>query len=265
MLDENIEDNVTIEDNITDENKNSSNTLSIENVEYVLLDNEGKSISGNICLNINNIEYKNDNYIPIEGLEIELYKAQNLNFPLDKIIPDSKGFYEFTNLDLDDYILKLNLPNNYTLIYEEDEYFKNKNLLISNKINNKEKINIPINLKKLFCVKGVIFLDKSNTGIYNKESIGINGIKISLLDENDNVIKETKSRKFLSIDGLFEFDNLESSTYKITINIEDGIDFSVPRYNLEFGSKAAKIFSGIKCIISDHDLLNAYIGLVYIN
>ena len=67
--------------------------------------------------------------------------------------------YEFKNLDVDDYILKLYLPNNYELLEENDKNFINKQLLISKKINNQNNIDIPIKLKKTFSVKGVVFLE----------------------------------------------------------------------------------------------------------
>ena len=217
---------------LEDEN---DNTTKIENEEDTL-----GIISGNVLVNINNKDYEKDNYIPVDGLEIELYNYKNLNAPIDKVKPDNQGFYEFKNLDVDDYILKLYLPNNYELLEENDKNFINKQLLISKKINNQNNIDIPIKLKKTF----------------------INGIKISLLDEEDKLIKQTTTKKFLSIDGFFDFNNLDSNVYKIVLKIEDGIAFTPPKYDIEFGSKASKTFSGIKCKVSDHDLDNAYIGVI---
>lgn len=219
-------------------------------------------ISGNVLVNINNQNYEKDSYTPIDDLEIELYSYEDLNVPIDKVKPDDKGYYEFKNIDTGNYLLKLYLPNNYELLEENDENFTNKQLLISRKINNENNIDIPIKLKKTFNVKGVVFLDKSQSSTYDKGSIGINGIKVSLLDEDDNLIKEATSEKFLSIDGFFNFTNLNPNTYKIVIKIEDGIAFTPPKYDLEFGSKASKTFSGIKCNVTDHDLDNAYIGVV---
>ena len=93
---------------LEDEN---DNTTKIENEEDTL-----GIISGNVLVNINNKDYEKDNYIPVDGLEIELYNYKNLNAPIDKVKPDNQGFYEFKNLDVDDYILKLYLPNNYDLL-----------------------------------------------------------------------------------------------------------------------------------------------------
>lgn len=239
----------TIEDNI------------IENEEDILKE-PCNVISGNVLININNENYEKDNYPPVEGLEIELYNYENLNTPIEKVKPDDKGFYKFENIDIGNYILKLYLPNNYELLEENDENFINKKLLISRKINNENNINIPIKLKKTLNIKGVIFLDKSQSSTYDKGSIGINGIKVSLLDEEDTLIQETISEKFLSIDGFFNFTNLDPNMYKIVIKIEDGIAFTPPKYDLEFGSKASKTFSGIKCKLTDHDLDNAYIGVI---
>ena len=136
---------------LEDEN---DNTTKIENEEDTL-----GIISGNVLVNINNKDYEKDNYIPVDGLEIELYNYKNLNAPIDKVKPDNQGFYEFKNLDVDDYILKLYLPNNYELLEENDKNFINKQLLISKKINNQNNIDIPIKLKKTFSVKGVVFLE----------------------------------------------------------------------------------------------------------
>ena len=201
---------------LEDEN---DNTTKIENEEDTL-----GIISGNVLVNINNKDYEKDNYIPVDGLEIELYNYKNLNAPIDKVKPDNQGFYEFKNLDVDDYILKLYLPNNYELLEENDKNFINKQLLISKKINNQNNIDIPIKLKKTFSVKGVVFLDKSQSSTYDKGSIGINGIKISLLDEEDKLIKQTTTKKFLSIDGFFDFNNLDSNVYKIVLKIEDELE-----------------------------------------
>ena len=136
---------------LEDEN---NDTTKIENEEDTL-----GIISGNVLVNINNKDYEKDNYIPVDGLEIELYNYKNLNAPIDKVKPDNQGFYEFKNLDVDDYILKLYLPNNYELLEENDKNFINKQLLISRKINNQNNIDIPIKLKKTFSVKGVVFLE----------------------------------------------------------------------------------------------------------
>ena len=250
-----LEEQVEIIDVILEDE--NDNTTKIENEEDTL-----GIISGNVLVNINNKDYEKDNYIPVDGLEIELYNYKNLNAPIDKVKPDNQGFYEFKNLDVDDYILKLYLPNNYELLEENDKNFINKQLLISKKINNLNNIDIPIKLKKTFSVKGVVFLDKSQSSTYDKGSIGINGIKISLLDEEDKLIKQTTTKKFLSIDGFFDFNNLDSNVYKIVLKIEDGIAFTPPKYDIEFGSKASKTFSGIKCKVSDHDLDNAYIGVI---
>ncbi len=253
--DENIEtiDINLEEDTILDKNINSSEDA---------LNGSCGIISGNILVNINNQDYEKENYTPIDGLEIELYKSDDLNIPIAKIKPNDTGFYEFKNIDVDNYILKLSLPSGYELLEENDENFINKELLISNKVNNENNIDIPIKLKKVFDIKGVVFLDKSKSSTYDKESIGINGVKISLLDENDNIIKETTSEKFLSIDGFFKFTHLESKVYRVVLKVEDGISFTTPRYDLEFGSKASKSFSGIKCKVTDHDLNNAYIGVI---
>ena len=121
---------------LEDEN---DNTTKIENEEDTL-----GIISGNVLVNINNKDYEKDNYISVDGLEIELYNYKNLNAPIDKVKPDNQGFYEFKNLDVDDYILKLYLPNNYELLEENDKNFINKQLLISKKINNLNNIDIPI-------------------------------------------------------------------------------------------------------------------------
>ncbi|WP_291736655.1 hypothetical protein [Clostridium sp.] len=62
---------------LEDEN---DNTTKIENEEDTL-----GIISGNVLVNINNKDYEKDNYIPVDGLEIELYNYKNLN-KLENII-----------------------------------------------------------------------------------------------------------------------------------------------------------------------------------
>lgn len=225
----------------------------------------GGNIYGNICIDMNDTNYEEDTYIYLDDLTLELYRISNLNELVESIKTDKKGFYVFNNLIIDDYIIKINLPDDYILCKKDSNSLLNEKILISDKINNSNDINIPIKIKKLFKIKGVVFLDKSKTSIYNKESIGVNGIDVSLYDESDNLVQKTKSIKLLSMGGFFEFNNLESKTYKITITTEEGINFSPPRYDLEYGSKASKNFSGIKCNISDHDLDSAYIGLIYNN
>lgn len=234
-------------------------TIPTENNSY------GGTIAGNICININNNTYEGDTYIYLDDLTLDLYRVNNLSELVKSVKTDKKGFYEFNDITIDDYIIKINLPPEYILCEKDSNSLLNENILISDKINNLNDVNIPIRLKRLFKIKGVIFLDKSKTSIYNKESIGVNGINVYLYDEYDNLVQETKSIKFLSMGGFFEFNNIEPKTYKITITTEEGINFSPPRYDLEFGSKASKNFSGIKCNISDHDLDSAYMGLIYNN
>lgn len=255
VIDVVLEEDVVLEGSIAEENFNNEDTLNVPI----------NTISGNVSVNINTKNYEKDNYIPVNDLEIELYKADNLNTPVTKTKPNDKGFYEFKDIDIDNYILKLNLPSGYELLEDNDENFINKNLLVSNKINNEENIDIPIKLNKVFNIKGVVFLDKSKSSTYDKDSVGINGVKVSLMDEESNLIKEATSEKFLSIDGFFEFTNLEPKMYQIVLKVEEGIDFTVPRYDLEFGSKASKSFSGIKCKVTDHDLNNAYIGIISVS
>lgn len=251
--------------------ESEANNIEVEYVEEVDTDEPrenssyGGTISGNISINIHDKAYEGDTYIYLDDLTLDLYRASNFNELVKSVKTDKKGFYEFKNLIVDDYIIKINLPSAYKLCEKDSNSLLNKDILISDKINNLNNVNIPIKLKRLFKIKGVVFLDKSKTSIYNKESIGVNGINVSLYDESDRLVQETKSMKFLSMGGFFEFNNLEPKTYKITITTEEGINFSPPRYDLEFGSKASKNFSGIKCNISDHDLDSAYIGLVYNN
>lgn len=236
------------------------------NIHVPVQDNSyGGSISGSICINIHDKAYEGATYLYLDDLTLDLYRVSNFSELVKSVKTDEKGFYEFKDLTVDDYIIKINLPSEYKLCEKDNDSLLNKDMLISDKINNLNDINIPIKLKRVFKIKGVVFLDKSKTSIYNKESIGVNGINVSLYDEFDKLVQETKSIKFLSMGGFFEFSNLEPKTYKITITTEDGINFSPPRYDLEFGSKASKNFSGIKCNISDHDLDSAYIGLIYNN
>lgn len=263
---ENEEINVNVDDLNSEIKILKEADTCLEETDKCLNDkNNGGTISGNITINIDNIDYKEDTYIYIDDLELDLYKINNLNEIVQSIKTNEQGFYEFKNIPSDDYIIKVNTPMKYKLYEKNDNSLINEKSLMSDKINNENDVNIPIKFKKVFEIKGIVFLDKPKTSIYGKESVGINGIKIFLYDENDNLIKETKSNKFLSIDGYFEFTNLESQIYKVVVNTEDGIDFSSPRYNLEYGSKASKNFSGIKCNLRDHDLTSAYIGLIYNN
>ena len=218
-------------------------------------------ILGTVWCDINNNSIKDPDDTTLKNIEIELYSKDNLQTPISTAITDDEGHYEFTNIKLDSYMLKVKLPSNYNLLEKSNYSSINTKTLLSDIIyNDTNDINILIGLTKCFSIRGIAFLDSYNSGIYEEHYKGINELPITLYDNYNNVVCSTTTSSFMFLDGCFQFTNLSPGRYKIVFNIPDRIAISNPKYSY-YGSKANPNTNAIIFNITDHDIINAFVGL----
>lgn len=229
-------------------------------------------ISGTIFLDNNDNDSKNDtenmfkyeDNIFLEDINAKLYNANNPKTPLVNTPLNENGYFEFKNIDLDYYFIKVILPNsNYMLIENENYSQVSSNTLLSKIIYNNEEssTNMLISLKKCFTISGIIFFDKDNNFAYNNFSTGINNIHLTLYDESNNVLCSTTTSKFAFLHGYYEFKNLLPGKYKIIAHVPSKLKITNKPSNnssvFEVNSKSRSIVVNI----TNEDISNIFIGI----
>lgn len=115
--------------------------------------------------------------------------------------------------------------------------------------------------EKLYKISGVVFLDKYMNSLYEKDSKGINNIKLSLYDKDNNLIAVTTSKKVFHISGYYEFSNIPQGKYKITVSVPYSMDVSEQCLQYYYGSKINPKNNSVLIIVNDKDIIDTFIGL----
>lgn len=134
-------------------------------------------------------------------------------------------YYSYPYLKGDKYSLtpddykKVNSPNNSITI---GDY---KSVLLEKITDNFKDINqdSDIDVNNLSSIGGKVWHDTNGNGMQEDNETLIEGIEVDLLDEDKNVIKNTKTDVF----GRYEFNDLDKGNYYIKINKPDGFNLSI--------------------------------------
>lgn len=128
-----------------------------------------------------------------------------------------------------------------------------------------KKNNPPVkNTGESFKICGIAFLDQYQSSIYKKRNKGINNIEISLYDQNNKLIATAITKKFLDINGYYEFNNIPSGKYKILISVPYDMEVSRQLLQYSYGSKINPKSNSVIVIVSDKDITDAFIGLYFL-
>lgn len=238
--------------------KNNSNCR--QNKKQKAIEKESYPISGVVYLDINNDNVKDKGDIYLENIQVELYTYDNLKKPFRIQLTDSNGYYEFKDIELNKYYIRIKVPNGYGLL-EKGEYSNiSPKTLISDRIyNNKEGINIIVGLRKLFKILGVVFWDYNRNCSYENVDSGINNIIMKIYNEKNKLIDLTVTGKNKFFNGYFEFDNLAPGRYRIEFECIEGLKVCKPRKTY-YGSKANPISNSIKINLKNKDIETAFVG-----
>ncbi len=148
-----------------------------------------------------------------------------------KVLKESRsnkdGHYSFNNLSPDNYTLKIELESGFVLSPQEsisdeskDSDFDQKTL--STKVitlkSGENNQNIDAGVYALGKIGDRVWLDTDADGIQDKDEKGIANIKVTLLDQDRKVVKETNTDN----KGLYNFIGLKPAKYKVKFNIPNG-------------------------------------------
>ncbi|SFC90458.1 SdrD B-like domain-containing protein [Clostridium uliginosum] len=218
-------------------------------------------ISGSVWLDLNNNGIKDKKDIVLKDIEIELFSTDNLANPISTVKTDYKGYYEFKDIKLNNYFIKVKLRDNYKVVNKGEYSSINCKTLLSDIIcNDRENKNILIGLKKYFKLCGVAFFNYYDTPLYEKYSEGINNLDIDIYDKDNNIIDSTTTSKYMILDGYYEFNNLSPGVYKMVFKVPKNLQMIKPINNNFFESKTNKLTNKIIVNIPNKNVVSAFIG-----
>ncbi|WOO88924.1 SdrD B-like domain-containing protein [Mollicutes bacterium LVI A0078] len=160
----------------------------------------GYSEVGTIAGNVYDDEDYNFTYeagvdIDVEGLDVELYLASDESTPIMTTTTNSSGYYEFKDLEANDYVVKFqslaDLEGFYvpeadgSLILDNNGYQAHRNVTLAY---GEDKLHENAGKSETIILTGITFEDMIADGIYNpEEDILIPGVEVELLDETGNI------------------------------------------------------------------------------
>lgn len=113
-------------------------------------------------------------------------------------------------------------------------------------------------------INGIVFLDTDKNGIYSFGKPGMNGIVVTLYDDDGNEISQTRTDSFDGLNGYYFFPDIPEGNYYIIFNIND-VKYKFTKQVLDnaFGSKPDSLGITPLIVINDQTIeINAYAGLL---
>lgn len=257
------------ESNFIKDESNSKKLISAsEDSLRPYIQNKSFPISGTISFYSNDnkdLKKSADKYdFLIKDINLELYNANNPTTPLLCTTANENGYFEFNNINLDYYFIKVNLQDsNYMLINEENYTKIDSKTLLSKIIYNNKNYDtyMSIDLTKCCTICGTVFFGKYDNPVYNIFSNGVDSVSLKLYDENNNIVSSVITSEFAFIHGYYEFNNLLPGKYRIVADIPNNLKiislFSKRSYRFKINSKEKSI------IINklEEDKLNVFIRI----
>ncbi len=178
--------------------------------------------------NANGIQDNNEK--GIENIELILFDINGNE--MARTTTDSQGKYLFDNLDPGIYKIKVNYPNNYilSLNHQGSDGEKDSDFSISTKetrnfelISGQTDLSFDGGLYIPASLGNYVWEDLNGNGIQDNNEKGVPGVVVSLLDINNNPVKNpvngTDYEVTTDIDGKYLFENLPAGEYKVKFNI----------------------------------------------
>lgn len=153
-------------------------------------------IAGNVYDDENeNFMYDAGTDIDVEGIEVGLFFASDDSTPITTTTTNSDGYYQFKDLEANDYIVKFqslrDLEGFYvpeadgSLILDSDGYRSHRNVTIGY---GEEKLHENAGKSETIIFTGITFEDMIADGIYDpEEDILIPNVDVELLDNTGNI------------------------------------------------------------------------------
>lgn len=210
-------------------NSSAINSSDLKLVDILPYNGDGRGTNFNGEYILQSLNITND-----ENNSIRIYKTNELsarektdlgkNGSTDKIwkeIKENSNINEITtafliegnikaasNIKIDVYLKPTNNKNGDKYVNQSKVYVKTKDTE-----DMLETAKVPINVENR-TISGTVWLDSNEDGLMQNDENKLKDITVELLDNNNTVIKTTKTNE----NGLYEFENLNNSKYKVRIN-----------------------------------------------
>lgn len=183
---------------------------------------------------------ENENGLRDEGEDgvpnIEVIIFRSFGIPFDTTMTDEEGFYEFENLKQGLYFIQFVIPQEFTISpsdqgiddnIDSDADDTGKTPLISLAHGaDLESVDCGI-FSSTASLRSVVWNDINGDGMRQNQEARIPGIKVSLYDDLDNLIKSTVTNSL----GLYAFQEIPEGEYKIYVDLGD-TDYAFTSMNM---------------------------------
>jgi hypothetical protein len=160
---------------------------------------------------------------------------------LDSIYTDSLGNYFFNDLKPDGYKLRVDIPEVYDLTFLnfgnagfDNDFIKENGIGQTGVIfllSEEKKENIDCGfVYKRGSIGDFVWLDLNENGLQDSDEIGINGIKLKLFNEKNELIEQISSFGNNNTDGYYIFENVKYGKYFIEVTLPD--EYKITKRNI---------------------------------
>jgi len=195
---------------------------------FVLLPSE---IIGATWLDSNNDGIFQEGEPFIQNVNVDLFNENNEL--VASTMSDFTGLFTFTQVVNGNYYLVFEQPNNHVFTIanvgddlsnsDVDEVIAAGATAIFQVLPNEIIVNNSAGYQLLPKVGNLVWLDINRNGIQDDTENGIEGIKIYLIDENNEIIDSTSSNE----NGAYLFDSLDIGSYSIEFESIDTLEFTI--------------------------------------
>ena len=182
------------------------------------------SLLGQVLVDIDNDNAFGSVDTGIEDVTLELFAADANGNPtgalLDLAITDGNGFYEFTNLVNDNYVVVEIQPAGYDDVRETDGVTDNR-IAIEIAGDNSENNSFLEQIAR-FDISGAVFLDTDNSKDISDGDTGIEDVTLGLytIDRDGNIIATPLATTTTNDTGFYEFSDLFNGDYAIIRDLD---------------------------------------------
>ncbi len=192
------------------------------------------SIGDQVWLDENEDGIQDENEGGVANIEVIIFRS--FGIPFDTTITDEEGYYQFENLKQGLYFIQFVIPQEFAIsptdqgtddAVDSDADNTGKTPLISLAHGaDLESVDCGI-FSSMASLRSVVWNDSDGDGMRQSQEARIPGIRISLLDDDDNLIESTETNSL----GLYAFQHIPEGGYKIYVNLDD-TDYAITSMNM---------------------------------
>ncbi|MEM9545118.1 MAG: SdrD B-like domain-containing protein [Bacteroidota bacterium] len=192
------------------------------------------SIGDQVWMDENEDGIQDENEDGVANIQVIIFRS--FGIPFDTTFTDEEGFYNFENLKQGLYFIQFVIPQEFAISpsdqgidddIDSDADNTGKTPLISLAHGaNLESVDCGI-YSSMASLRSLVWNDIDGDGMRQINEARIPGIRISLFDDEDNLLETTETNSL----GLYAFQHIPSGEYKVLVNLED-TDYLITSMNM---------------------------------